>query len=157
MHYKLPGSSASASIEPVVSLRSASVDSILSGSQVRGRLVLEGMMRKSFLRAGQDDYLLYHWKSEEDFSQRGVDRSLPHKDHKGADRSDWYDILLLDTDDEAPSEIFLLDIAHEYYWKHCIALVPTSELHVYRRIRFCSVDEVRSSYIFDPPSIITIV
>jgi hypothetical protein len=146
--YELPGGSSAGSMRTAVSLRSASVDPNLSSFCVQGRLVMEGRMRKYFLWEGEDDFSIFRWRLTV------LDSRRRHNDCKRGIK--WSGELFRDTNEQLPEEVFVLQIASQPYWIHCIVLIPTAEPNVYRRVGLCHVDTTNAPT-FELSGVVTII
>jgi hypothetical protein len=72
---------------------------------------------------------------------------------------EWSEDFWPDGADECFTEAWLLPVAFEGYWIHCLALVEIGSGNKFRRVGFCIVDRDRSPSFFDSAyeSIITLV
>lgn len=151
--YKWPVSSSPASVVGTLNVLNVDVDSEISKGDIRGSLVVEGNMRKFFLRAHDQSRLFYKERTES-ITQRSIIRNL--KQSALVDPSEsWRP----DVSPQGLKEVWLLAVASEYYWIHCLALVEAPNKVEYRRVGLCHVDALRSlapvsaeSWSLDAPS-----
>jgi hypothetical protein len=167
VHYEWPPSSSPAFAVSAVEIISATVDSSLSITNLSGTLQLRGFFRRVYIREEPDK--LYHNTASSSSPPRDVSKEedtnslrLQHdvsQDLKGRAVQDWWDYFDQDTKTDVYDELWLIPIAEEHYWYHCLVLAPTEKLEVYKRVGICRFDRVRSPNFFGPewPQTVTVV
>ncbi|KAJ8106815.1 hypothetical protein ONZ43_g6932 [Nemania bipapillata] len=136
VEYKWPAGSSPGSMVSMLQLMSTNVDSDMSRGDVRGRLKLSAQLRKMIFRGERPDRL-FHDKSVEFYlaEQMSGTQAVEEWNNGELDEIEAARNAVIVACSEAfwpdaagerlTEEVWLLPVASEQYWIHCLALVDT--------------------------------